>query len=202
MCVRWIIIKILFQWFDFAFIPKSLEWLDIHNNKIDRIGNYYTLGSGFSLQTFDASFNKISELSDTTLLHGLKNIYLNNNKISKIAPETFKSLENLTRVEIQNNDLVTLTSEAVITSNTGNKIIIITSCLKLLRNSWDNLWTQVKTAGSKIISDSDCSVQPVWPANIQISQKYFNKYLMPFISGPRPWFECYKYETNLIFPTV
>merc|ERR1719471_1670482 len=107
------------QWFDFAFIPKSLEWLDIHNNKIDRIGNYYTLGSGFSLQTFDASFNKISELSDTTLLHGLKNIYLNNNKISKIAPETFKSLENLTRVEIQNNDLVTLTSEAVMTSNTA-----------------------------------------------------------------------------------
>ena len=25
------------QWFDFAFIPKSLEWLDIHNNKVNII---------------------------------------------------------------------------------------------------------------------------------------------------------------------
>ena len=107
------------QWFDFAFIPKSLEWLDIHNNKIDKIGNYYSLSSGFNLQTFDASFNKIGQLLDTTLLHGLKNIYLNNNKINKIAAESFKSLQNLTRVELQNNNLVTLVSEAVTTSNSG-----------------------------------------------------------------------------------
>ena len=26
------------HWFDFAFVPKSLEWLDLHNNKIDKIG--------------------------------------------------------------------------------------------------------------------------------------------------------------------
>ena len=108
-----------FQWFDFAFIPKSLEWLDIHNNKIDKIGNYYSLGSGFSLQTFDASFNQISELGDSTLLHGLRNIYLNNNQINKIAPESFNSLSNLTRVELQNNQMISLSSDAVMTSNTG-----------------------------------------------------------------------------------
>ena len=96
-----------------------MEWLDIHNNKIDKIGNYYTLGSGFNLQTFDASFNQISEISDSTLLHGLKNIYLNNNKITKIAPESFNSLSNLTRVELQNNAMITLASESVLTSNTG-----------------------------------------------------------------------------------
>ena len=33
------------QWFDFAFIPKSLEWLDVHNNRIKRIGNYYRFAS-------------------------------------------------------------------------------------------------------------------------------------------------------------
>ena len=111
----------MLQWFDFAFIPKSLEWLDIHNNKIDKIGNYYTLGAGFSLQTFDASFNKIVELGDSTLLHGLKNIYLNNNKIAKIAAESFQSLSNLTRVELQHNEMVSLASEAVLTSNTGTE---------------------------------------------------------------------------------
>ena len=109
----------LFQWYDHAFIPKSLEWLDIHNNKIDKIGNYYSLSDGFNLQTFDASFNNIAEIRDTTLLHGLRNIYLNNNKINKIAEESFKSLTNLTRVELQNNNLVTLASQAVITSNSG-----------------------------------------------------------------------------------
>ena len=108
-----------FQWFDFAFIPKSLEWLDIHNNKIDKIGNYYTLSSGFNLQTFDASFNQISELGDSTLLHGIKNIYLNNNKIAKIAPESFASLSNLSRVELQHNEMTSLASDAVIISNTG-----------------------------------------------------------------------------------
>ena len=122
------------QWFDFAFIPKSLEWLDIHNNKIDKIGNYYSLSSGFNLQTFDASFNKIVQLLDTTLLHGLKSIYLNNNKINKIAPESFKSLSNLSRVELQNNNLVSLESEAVITSNSGKNHhnFILNSCLSLI----------------------------------------------------------------------
>ena len=123
-----------FQWFDFAFIPKSLEWLDIHNNKIDKIGNYYSLGAGFSLQTFDASFNAISELSDSTLLHGLRNIYLNNNQINKIAPESFNSLSNLTRVELQNNQMISLVSDAVMTSNTGRyyyKYFIQSSVLRL-----------------------------------------------------------------------
>jgi len=107
------------QWFDFAFIPKSLEWLDVHNNRIgDKIGNYYSLSTGFNLQTFDASFNKIKELGEDTLLSGLKNIYLNNNKIEKIAPGAFKGLSNLTRVELQGNELRNIDVEALDTSQT------------------------------------------------------------------------------------
>jgi len=106
------------QWFDFAFIPKSLEWLDIHNNKIDKIGNYYSLSSGFNLQTFDTSYNQIKEIQDNTLLSGLKNIYLNNNKIKKIAPKSFENLRNLTRVELQGNELVTMQIESLATSQT------------------------------------------------------------------------------------
>jgi len=106
------------QWFDFAFIPKSLEWLDIHNNKIDKIGNYYSLSSGFSLQTFDASYNQIEELEETTLLSGLKNIYLNNNKIKRIAAKSFENLGNLSRVELQGNELVTMQIDSLATSQT------------------------------------------------------------------------------------
>ncbi len=30
-------------WFDFAFVPPSVEWLDVVGNKIDALGNYYGL---------------------------------------------------------------------------------------------------------------------------------------------------------------
>ena len=50
-----------------------------HNNRIgDKIGNYCNLSTGFNLQIFGTSFNKIKELREDTLLSGLKNIYLNN----------------------------------------------------------------------------------------------------------------------------
>ena len=29
------------QWFDYAFIPRNLKWLDIHDNAIEELGNYY-----------------------------------------------------------------------------------------------------------------------------------------------------------------
>ena len=69
--------------------------------------------------------SNIGELGDSTLLHGLRNIYLNNNEISKIAPESFNSLSNLTRVELQNNQMISLVSDAVMTSNTGRFILSI-----------------------------------------------------------------------------
>ena len=28
-------------WFDYAFIPRKLKWLDIHSNAIEELGNYY-----------------------------------------------------------------------------------------------------------------------------------------------------------------
>jgi Leucine-rich repeat (LRR) protein len=111
------------QWFDFAFIPKSLEWLDIHNNKVDRIGNYYGLSAGFSLTTFDASFNQIREIESESLLASLRNIYLNNNRIGRIASNSFRPLANLTRVELQGNDIASLemSALAIYSSSSGKK---------------------------------------------------------------------------------
>jgi len=106
------------QWFDFAFIPKSLEWLDLHNNKVDKIGNYYSLSHGFNLRTFDASFNRIRFVQAKSLLSGLENIYLNNNNIKDVAPESFSSLRNLSRVELQGNELVNIELAALATAQT------------------------------------------------------------------------------------
>ena len=30
------------QWFDYAFLPKSLEWLDLHSNQIEDLGESKT----------------------------------------------------------------------------------------------------------------------------------------------------------------
>ncbi len=49
------------QWFDYAFVPKSLRWLDLHDNEIEELGNYYSLKDGFRLQTLDASRNKYAQ---------------------------------------------------------------------------------------------------------------------------------------------
>ena len=35
------------QWFDYAFIPKNLQVLDISDNLIEELGNYYKLEGGF-----------------------------------------------------------------------------------------------------------------------------------------------------------
>lgn len=111
-------------WFDFAFVPKSLEWLDIHDNAVDRIGNYYKLDgeSGFELRTFDASHNQIVELGgpEVLALSSLRNIYLNNNRIRSIRPETFSRLGNLSRVELHGNQLVRMEMAALAVTNKGN----------------------------------------------------------------------------------
>lgn len=85
------------QWFDYAFIPKSLEWIDLHRNQIAEVifmefiwlnsvlmmkdcllmtintstlqlGNYYKLDSGFNLRTLDVSHNRVTKLAASSLL--------------------------------------------------------------------------------------------------------------------------------------
>ena len=55
------------QWFDYAFVPMSLEWLDIQFNEIEELGNYYKLKSGFNLKRLDASGNLIQSLNKLSL---------------------------------------------------------------------------------------------------------------------------------------
>jgi Leucine-rich repeat (LRR) protein len=54
-------------WFDYAFVPRSVRWLDLHDNRIEELGNYYKLSSGFDLLTLDASQNRIESLSPLAL---------------------------------------------------------------------------------------------------------------------------------------
>ena len=46
------------HWFDYAFVPNSLVALDLHDNLIDSVENYYSLKEGFQLEYLDASQNR------------------------------------------------------------------------------------------------------------------------------------------------
>jgi hypothetical protein len=46
------------HWFDYAFVPNSLVVLDLHDNLIDSVENYYSLKEGFQLEYLDASQNR------------------------------------------------------------------------------------------------------------------------------------------------
>ncbi|GIY13364.1 toll-like receptor 6 [Caerostris extrusa] len=40
------------SWFDYALIPIGLQWLDVHDNQIETLGNYYELETVLKLRTF------------------------------------------------------------------------------------------------------------------------------------------------------
>jgi hypothetical protein len=65
------------HWFDYAFVPNSLSHLDLHDNLIDSVENYYSLKEGFQLQYLDASQNRFDPIGYNLFLlssHWLKSL--------------------------------------------------------------------------------------------------------------------------------
>ena len=106
------------HWFDYAFVPNSLKVLDIHNNQIDSVENYYSLRDGFQLEFLDASRNRIRALGVLSLLPSLRTIILRNNKISDIGHNTFLNKNNLTHVDLRDNRISITNIAALAVSKT------------------------------------------------------------------------------------
>ncbi|XP_023239365.1 toll-like receptor Tollo [Centruroides sculpturatus] len=100
------------SWFDYALIPIGLQWLDVHDNQIETLGNYFELESVLKLRTLDSSYNKIADIDASSLPNGIEIVFLNNNRIRNIQPFTFMGKANLTRVDLTNNNLETLEMNA------------------------------------------------------------------------------------------
>lgn len=96
------------EWFDYAQIPTGLQWLDIHANKIAELGNYFEIESQLSLSTFDASSNKLTEITGSAIPNSVEMLYLNDNLISKVQSYTFFKKPNLTRVDLFGNKITSL----------------------------------------------------------------------------------------------
>lgn len=92
-------------WFDYAFIPSNLKWLDIHGNYIEALGNYYKLQEEIRVTTLDASHNRITEIGPMSVPNSIELLFINNNIISSIQPNTFVDKTKLARVDLYANVL-------------------------------------------------------------------------------------------------
>ncbi|KAJ8921595.1 hypothetical protein NQ315_010500 [Exocentrus adspersus] len=101
------------KWFDYALIPTGLKWLDIHSNQVEELGNYFEIESTLSLGTFDASSNKLTEITGSAIPNSVETLFLNDNLISKVQSYTFFKKPNLTRVDLFGNKITSLDPNAL-----------------------------------------------------------------------------------------
>lgn len=100
-------------WFDYAFIPSNLKWLDIHGNFIEHLGNYYKIQEEIRVKTLDASHNRITDISPMSIPNSVELLFINNNFIKNVHPNTFLDKASLARVDMYANDLVNLDLNAL-----------------------------------------------------------------------------------------
>lgn len=93
------------NWFDYAFVPKNLKWLDIHGNYIESLQNYYKIQEEIRIKTLDASHNRLVDIAPMNVPNSIELLFINNNHINKIHANTFVDKVNLTRVDLYANAL-------------------------------------------------------------------------------------------------
>ncbi|XP_065156956.1 toll-like receptor 6 [Atheta coriaria] len=92
-------------WFDFSHLPPSLEWLDMHDNEIPELGNYYDVYYKLKIKMLDVSFNHITEVSANSIPDSVETLFLNNNRISSVKPGAFSTKAHLEKVVLYGNDI-------------------------------------------------------------------------------------------------
>ena len=98
--------------FDYHFVPPSLLWLGLHNNRITELGN--SLGRhDLKLEILDVSFNKLKHISSVNIPDSVQMVFMNDNQISTVEPFTFFKKLNLTRVDLFANKLTSLAMTAL-----------------------------------------------------------------------------------------
>ncbi|XP_017487072.1 PREDICTED: toll-like receptor 6 [Rhagoletis zephyria] len=94
--------------FDYAHVPHTLQWLDLHKNRLGELSNRFSLDTQIRLQTLDASFNQIQRISPSSIPNSIELLFLNDNLIHMVDPDTFMHKSNLTRVDLYANQITTL----------------------------------------------------------------------------------------------
>ncbi|XP_065200545.1 toll-like receptor 6 [Planococcus citri] len=94
------------QDFDYGMFPANLLWLDVHGNLIEHLNNQHRVKT--SIQTLDASFNKLAKIVTTSIPDSVELLFLNDNRITFVEPHTFANKANLTRVDMYANEISNL----------------------------------------------------------------------------------------------
>jgi Leucine-rich repeat (LRR) protein len=99
--------------FDYGMLPKSLLWLDIHQNKISILENYFGIENESHLSHVDASFNQIREIGPQNIPNNVETLLLNDNKISTLVPYTFFKKMRVKKVDLSVNRLESIDRNAL-----------------------------------------------------------------------------------------
>ena len=98
--------------FDYSLLPANVEWLDLHQNDIAALSNFYGVRLAH-LQAIDASHNRLTSLSAESGPDALVQLFVNDNVIESVAPNTFLRCANLSRLDLNSNRLSTLEPAAL-----------------------------------------------------------------------------------------
>ncbi|XP_011871145.1 PREDICTED: protein toll [Vollenhovia emeryi] len=95
--------------FDYSYLPEKLQWLDLHKNLITDLG---VAPRNIRLQTLDMSFNRLTRIHSRSIPDSIELLFVNNNLISSVEPQTFFAKTNLTRVDLYANLIVKMNLSA------------------------------------------------------------------------------------------
>uniref|UniRef100_A0A0K2T2M9 Tolllike receptor 6 [Tribolium castaneum] n=1 Tax=Lepeophtheirus salmonis TaxID=72036 RepID=A0A0K2T2M9_LEPSM len=99
--------------FDYAMVPKTIQWLDLHNNLLKSLDNRFSVEDLNLLGHLDASFNQIQEIGPQNIPNNIITLLLNDNQISQMGPYTFYKKKKLKKVDLTLNRMENITSNAL-----------------------------------------------------------------------------------------
>lgn len=95
--------------FDYSFLPRSVEWLDMHKNLVDELRN----PDGARVKMLDVSFNRLLKVGEESFPDSVESVFLNDNLIALVSPNAFSHKANLTRVVLYANKIRSLDPAAL-----------------------------------------------------------------------------------------
>lgn len=96
--------------FDYGYLPEKLQWMDLHKNLIADLG---VAPRSVKLQTLDVSFNRLTKIHSRSIPDSIELLFVNDNLISSVEPQTFFAKTNLTRVDLYANLIVKMNLSAL-----------------------------------------------------------------------------------------
>lgn len=104
--------------FDYSYLPEKLQWMDLHKNLITDLG---VAPRNMRLQTFDVSFNQLTKINSRSIPDSIELLFVNDNLISSVEPQTFFGKMNLTRVDLYANLIVKMNLSALQLTQVSNR---------------------------------------------------------------------------------